>query len=187
MDVVSPPCPSTPQWDYEKPFLTGQFHQVSVLSPYIFMKGYGGDLSKANLKANMLAGSSYNHTDFYSMVNAVSLTLCRRKLHQRGANRNAISDMDGAISDQAIGSMKHKSIKLLIILRFMLKTSNSFASWKETVIELTGYQEETNSQLSWSIAFFFPGIALSIITVRFYTPEVIFCCSKYLIPCIGFI
>ncbi|KAI3790864.1 hypothetical protein L2E82_04251 [Cichorium intybus] len=89
--------------------------------------------------------------------------------------------MDGAISDQALRSMKRKSIKLLIILRFRLKTSNSFAAWKETVIELTGYREETNSQLSWSIAFFFPGIALSILTVLFYTPEVIFCCSKYLI------
>ncbi|KAL7611990.1 hypothetical protein Lser_V15G05587 [Lactuca serriola] len=29
MDAVSSPCPSTPQWNYDRPFLTGQFHQDS--------------------------------------------------------------------------------------------------------------------------------------------------------------
>ncbi|KAL4578672.1 hypothetical protein LXL04_014801 [Taraxacum kok-saghyz] len=30
--VVSSPCPSTPQWNYDRPFLTGQFHQEVKLT-----------------------------------------------------------------------------------------------------------------------------------------------------------
>ncbi|KAI3768462.1 hypothetical protein L2E82_19159 [Cichorium intybus] len=42
------------------------------------------------------------------------------KSDSRTSFRNAISDMDGAISGQALQSMKRKSIKLLII-KFILK------------------------------------------------------------------
>ncbi|KAI3722461.1 hypothetical protein L2E82_33499 [Cichorium intybus] len=41
-----------------KPIPPGLFHHVSLLSPCIFMKRYGGDLSKASLKANMLVGEA---------------------------------------------------------------------------------------------------------------------------------
>lgn len=45
MDAVSPPCPSTPQWNYDRPFLTGQFHQeIKSTSGFAESRGNSVDI-----------------------------------------------------------------------------------------------------------------------------------------------
>lgn len=45
MDAVSSPSPSTPQWNYDRPFLTGQFHQeVKLTSGFAESKGHSVDI-----------------------------------------------------------------------------------------------------------------------------------------------